>query len=92
MATREPRVAVTLPTDVKCLYQQAAESMGISTSKLAAKILIDASPQIRELNLLLSKAKSPEDYLKGVSGLVRQSNDDIQADILEILCPTDSDD
>ena len=50
MVTKYPRMQITLPPEVKTIYSDAAQAMGIPTSRLITQTLIKAVPNIREIS------------------------------------------
>tara|TARA_R100001129_G_C5300667_1_gene242468 strand:+ start:587 stop:865 length:279 start_codon:yes stop_codon:yes gene_type:complete len=83
MATKNPRVAITLPEETKRLYERAGELMGVSASKYIASILTEASPGVQELIALLEKRGEKVDTLVGLSKLSREVADELQTDLVD---------
>lgn len=81
MATQNPRLALTIPPEVKKIYEETAKTLGIPASRLIVQIMIEASPSIKQMGESLQKAK--DDPEKGFSGLaeVLQSADKASAEI-----------
>jgi len=78
-----PRVAVTIPEDVKRLYERAGGLMGISTSKYIASILIEASPAVRDFIEVVEAKSTPVESLAKLTALVREQSNNLQADLVD---------
>lgn len=85
MATKIPRVAVTLPEETKRLYERAGALMGISTSKYIASILIEASPAVQDFIRVIEEKNTPVETLVKITALVRDQANGQQADLVDLI-------
>ena len=85
MATKIPRVAVTLPEETKRLYERAGALMGISTSKYIASILIEASPAVQDFIRVIEEKNTPVETLVKITALVRDRANGQQADLVDLI-------
>lgn len=89
MATKNPRMQVVVNQRVLAIYTHAAAVMGVSASKLASQVLLEASESISEVAALIEQSKSDKttaglkaaEALKGMLVDARQTAADFQIDL-----------
>lgn len=85
MGQQNPRMALTVPPDIKKIYDDTAEILGIPTSRLVMQILTEAAPGIKKMGLAVEKAKiEPLSGLHDLDSLLGDTTDginDLQMDI-----------
>lgn len=67
MPSRNPRIALTLKPELKKVFDDAADILGVKTTKLIVEVLEEAQGPIHEMAQAVHAAKS--DPVKGLSGL-----------------------
>ena len=81
MATKQPRTQLTIPEDIKVIYKNTAEVLGIPASRLMSNMLIEAAPSVRELEMILTKSKTKAQAVNSMDELIQAVVDDAQGDI-----------
>lgn len=85
MTERRKRMALSVPPEVKKIYDDAADAAGMTTSKLIVQILAEAAPAVKKMGLAIGKAKSkPAESLQDLSSLLDNGSgkiNDLQMDI-----------
>ena len=85
MANPTPRVALSVPADIKKIYDDTADELGMPTSKLIVQIMMEAAPGVQKMGEAVRAAKEdPETGLRRLSDLLddaRKIADDGQLDI-----------
>lgn len=89
MPSKDPRIAVLLPSDVKAIFDETAKLMGIPTSKFVRSMLIEASPSIKLLQKPLKTAakakKVSASQMFDVVDSMRSDVDKAQIDLEELI-------
>lgn len=83
MATKIPRIAVTLPADVKAVYERAGAVMGISASRYIASLLIESSPAVEELSAIIETQDGRAQKLADLSAMARRKSNGVQTDLID---------
>ena len=85
MATKNPRVALSLPADVKATYERYAAVLGVPASRAMANILIESNSAIQEVTDALELSSNPAQALAAMSSVLREKSNDAQTDIVDQL-------
>lgn len=93
MATKNPRMQVLVNQEVLDIYTNAAVVFGVSASKLAAQVLLEAAESIQQMALIMSEAKAHQseaglraaEGLKGVLIEARQTAANAQVDLEDAI-------
>ena len=85
MPTKHPRVAITVPEDIKSAYARLSGITGVSLSKAMANVLIEAKPAIDSLCDVLEQQSNPSQKLAELAALSNEMNNDNQTDIVDRL-------
>jgi len=83
MATKNKRVALSLPLEVKAVYERAGKAMGIPTSRYISSILIEGAPAVQELVKLIEKRSPKVETLVDLATLARDKSNEVQADLID---------
>jgi hypothetical protein len=80
MATIHKRLALTIPPEVKKIYEDTAKIIGIPASRLIVQIMIEAAPSVKQMGDAYQQAKN--DPVTGLEGLaeILQGADKASAD------------
>lgn len=88
MATKHPRAQVTLKPEIKLIYKEAAQAMGMSESKLMADVLDEAAAHIRDLTKIIEKSQGNRlKALRELSVAAERVHGGIQTDIEDQISP-----
>ena len=72
MPSKKPRIALTVPEEIKAVYDYTAEQMGVPTSQLILGIMEDNADQVLQLGKAMELAK--KDAEKGMSAMNKLIN------------------
>lgn len=73
MPTQHPRIALTIKSDLKKVYDDTADLMGIPTTSLIMQILSGAGPHVRKMGGVLAEAREkPIKSLSELADLVQE--------------------
>lgn len=74
MPSEKPRIALTVPDEVKAVYDYTAGQMGIPTSKLVLQVMEESLEQIKAIGEALEMVKKdPQKGLSIMDRMVRQT-------------------
>tara|TARA_B100000446_G_C10439863_1_gene301343 strand:- start:155 stop:454 length:300 start_codon:yes stop_codon:yes gene_type:complete len=89
MPSRKPRIAITVPDDLKNDYDFVADQMGVTTTKLIIDVMEEAREQILSVGKAIEAMKhDPEKglvYMKRLMTDVRQDAADAQLDLEDAI-------
>ena len=83
MATKIPRVSVTLPADVKAVYERAGAVMGISASKYIGSFLIESAEAVEELSAIIETQDGRAQKLADLAAMARRKSDGAQGQLID---------
>jgi hypothetical protein len=83
---RKPRMGIYLESDIKSIYDETADLMGIPTSRFIAQLLNESAPSIKAMQVPLKTAlSSKKEALAGISTLLDDLKDQATEHQMEIL-------
>jgi len=83
MATKNKRMGISLPLEVKAVYERAGKAMGIPASRYIASILIEGAPAVQELVKVIEKRSPKVETLVDLAALAREKSNEVQTDLID---------
>lgn len=83
MVTKNKRLAISLPLDVKDVYERAGKAMGVPASTYIASILIEGSGAVEELVKILEKKSPHVETMVNLASMTRNVSDEVQSDLID---------